>query len=139
LERQKYCQNASVRKIFDDVEAIRNAIYKKLQDGVSLTSSDVKEIVSSIVFSDIIKQEAEEAARKAAEDKMTLGKYIDLFVGQIKSGERLTEKGTLFAPATILAVKQACEMLKDLSAKAGSGCHPQFGFGQVFAWSQSGP
>lgn len=50
---------------------------------------------------------------------MTLGKYIELFVRQIQSGERLTEKGTLFASATILAVKQACERLKDFEEFKG--------------------
>lgn len=123
MERQKYCKDEHVRKIFSDVEAIRADIYKKLDAGVALTAADVREIVNYYVFSDVRKKEEEEARAKAEEEerakRVTLRQYMDQFREDAKAGRRLTEKGTRYAPGTLNAINQTCERLKKFEASKG--------------------
>ena len=91
-ERQKFCLDEKTKKIFDDVEAIRHDIYKRLDEGQALTAAQVKDIVNFHVFSEVRKQEEEEAAFVKAEEaernRVTLRKFIDQFLLDIKSGKR---------------------------------------------------
>lgn len=123
LERQKFCSNPKIRRVFDNVEDIRAAIFSKLEGGVALGADDVREIVDSFVFREQRIREAEEAAEKRRQEelerKMTLRKYIDLYRSEIKSGKRLTEKGTRFSPGTCNAVNQACERLRKFEREMG--------------------
>lgn len=121
LERVKFCKNEQINKIFEDIENIRVDIYKKLDSGIALTASDVKEIVNYYVFSDLREKEAAEAEEKARQEaeanRVTLRMFIDRFRADIKSGKRLTEKGTVYASGTINAINQACERLKKFEEK----------------------
>ena len=64
----------------------------------------MKDIVNFHVFSEVRKQEEEEAAFVKAEEaernRVTLRKFIDQFLLDIKSGKRLSDRGTLYAPST---------------------------------------
>ena len=120
-ERSKVCRDPKVAKIFDDVNNIRKEIYNKTQEGVALSAKDVKEICNYFFLSaEREKQEAEvaEAARLEAEKKrVTLRKFIDQYRKDVKSGARLTDKGTRYTAGTINGINMACERLKKFEAK----------------------
>ena len=122
-ERQKFCLDEKTKKIFDDVEAIRHDIYKRLDEGQALTAAQVKDIVNFHVFSEVRKQEEEEAAFVKAEEaernRVTLRKFIDQFLLDIKSGKRLSDRGTLYAPSTIRTIKQTCMALRKFEDSVG--------------------
>ena len=46
------------------------------------------------------------------ENKMTLAKYIDMYIEQVKSGARQTELGRNYAPSTIKSIVTAMNQWK---------------------------
>ena len=118
---EKLKQNPDVKKIFDDTDEIRSIIDGLLSTGKSLGAQDVHEIVEGVVYREIHDQQKaaeEEAARKEAEAKrMTLAKYIDMYISQIKSGARMTDKSRKYAPSTIRAIVTAMNQWKAFQKK----------------------
>ena len=46
-------------------------------------------------------------------ERMTLARYVDLYLTQIADGTRQTDKGTNYSPNTVRAVKQAMTQWKE--------------------------
>ena len=98
-------------KLNKKIIKIQDAINYKLESGVELSIDQVKEICDNIIYAEEREEEARlaEETRLAAERarKMTLSKYIKLFIEQIENGDRQTEKGTNYAKSTVRSIKQA--------------------------------
>lgn len=89
-----------------------------------LTSDYMKEIIESCVLAEEI---AQEQAKIEKANKMTLMKYIDMYVEQCKSGGRSTYLGGNFSPNTIKAINVAVNKLKDFQIK----CKREYDFEDV--------
>lgn len=120
-EMKKYSANSVIMKALSDAEEIRLTINKKLDDDIVLDKDDVREIINSVVYRQQIEDEAEaEAERQKAEaeaNRMTLSKFIDLFIEQAKSGARLTDKGCRYASSTVRSIVTAMNQWKAFQEK----------------------
>lgn len=101
-------------------QEIAKAIQSQLDVRVKLDAESAKKIIDDIYYreerlAEAAKLEAERQ-KAEAENRMTLRKFIDKFRKDIRTGARLTDKGTLYAPGTINAINQACERLKKFEA-----------------------
>jgi len=95
---------------------IESAINSITDAGTKLDTESARKVIEDIFYRDEREAEAArmEAERIAEEEskRVTLRKFTDKFRKDIKSGARLTDKGTLYAPGTVNAINQACERLK---------------------------
>ena len=103
-------------ELFAKLDAIEKALNFQLDQGVNLTNEQAREIIDNIVFAEEIaaKKAAEEEARRLAEEakKMTLNKFIDQYLKDIKAGRRQSDRGKAFAPATVIAINQTMTQFK---------------------------
>ena len=115
------------RELFAKLDAIEDAIEKKISDGVKLSSKDVQEIIEYIVYREAREDEARkaaeaaaaEAARKAAEEeanRMTFNKYFRLYVQQIENGERQSCRGMDYSPNSIRNIRDSLRRWEDFQA-----------------------
>jgi integrase len=117
-----YRSSEDAKPMFEKLDAIDHAISYQIKQGVDLTYDQVKEIIEGIVFAEEIaaKKAAEEEARRLEEEakKMTLNKFIDQYLKDIKSGRRQSDRGKAFAPATVIAINQTMTQFKGFQKKA---------------------
>ena len=103
--------------LFTKLDKISDSIDAILCRGEMISQEKVKEIIDQIVFSEVYEEELQkemerlmalerEKEEEARRKRMTLNKYIDLYLEQAKSGARKTLKGTNFAEGTIKAIRQ---------------------------------
>lgn len=115
------------RELFAKLDAIEDAIEKKISDGVKLSSKDVQEIIEYIVYREAREDEARkaaeaaaaEAARKAAEEeanRMTFNKYFRLYVQQIENGERQTYRGLNFSRNSFRNIRTSMRKWEEFQA-----------------------
>ena len=120
-EYRVYYKNPQFKKIFDDTDEIRNTIDQLIDDGKIVDKDSVRKIISDIIYRDereATEAAAEEAARQEAEaNRMTLAKYIDMYISQIKSGARMTDKSRKYAPSTIRSIVTAMNQWKAFQKK----------------------
>lgn len=95
---------------------IESAINLLTDAGTKLTSEQARKIIEDICYKEERKDQAEreEAERLLSEkeNKMTLAKYIDMYIEQVKSGARQTEQGRNYAPSTIKSIVIAMNQWK---------------------------
>lgn len=95
---------------------IESAINSLTDAGTKLTSEQARKIIEDICYKEERKDQAEreEAERLLSEkeNKMTLAKYIDMYIEQVKSGARQTEQGRNYAPSTIKSIVTAMNQWK---------------------------
>ena len=93
------------------MEEIRKALEATETRKKPCTKEEAVKIVNDVINKEEIEAqrrlEEEEAARKAAEQKMTLNKFIAQFLKEISNGSRKTDRGTPYALGTIKAAKTA--------------------------------
>lgn len=115
--------NPEIKKIFDDTDEIRRVIDGKISAGDALTAKDVREVIDAIVYADIHEQKRkEEEERRLAEEranKMTLTKFIDIYLEQIASGARQTDKGTNYSNNSVKSIKTSLMQWKEFQNDAG--------------------
>lgn len=108
------------KEIYSVLDQISNDLEAEFSKGIALTTAQASKIVDDIIYAEQRKKDAEEAeaaaAAAAAEKKVTLRKFIDQYRKDIKSGARMTDKGTLYSPGTINGINMACERLKKFEA-----------------------
>ena len=121
-------KNSPVGKpIFAKLNEIEAAIDDKVAGGVVLTAKDVAAIVDNIVYREAREEEARIAAEKAAEEearkraaeeakRVTLSKYIDMYIREIETGARQTDRGVNYSPNTVKAVRTALTQWKEFQA-----------------------
>ena len=111
-----YAQSESGSFIITKTEEIRTAIDSRLREGKALTTNDVRKICDEIIYrEERDEQLRQEEARRLAEaeaKRMTLSKYIDLYIQQIFSGARQTDKGSNFAYGTAKSLRESMTVWK---------------------------
>ena len=102
--------------VMKKLEKIRKRIDSLLDRNIAVTKEQVAQIVDEIVYEDereLERQKAEEEARrKAEENRVTLNKFIAMYILQIENGARQTERGRNFAPSTVKSIKSALNQFK---------------------------
>lgn len=97
--------------LFSKLDAIEQLLEAQLKDKVALTSEQAREIIDSVAFAearDAKERKLVEMKRQEAESKkMTLNKFIKLYIQQISDGSRQTDQGRNYAASTIKSIKQA--------------------------------
>ncbi|MBO5815591.1 MAG: phage integrase SAM-like domain-containing protein [Bacteroidales bacterium] len=98
-------------KIFSKLEKIERALNSLLEQDVIITAEQMTGIIDNIAFEEereVERKKAEEEARKIAEaNRMTLNKFIAMYIEQISNGARQTERGLNFAFSTVKSIKSA--------------------------------
>ena len=98
------------------MDAIKRSLDAALKRDTLLTKEEMREIIESIVYAEAReaqKKKEEEKAKKAAEAKrMTLNKYIKMYIEQVSNGSRQTEQGRNYAYTTVKAIKQAMKQFE---------------------------
>lgn len=97
--------------IFGKLAKIERALNSLLEQDVVITAEQMTQIIDDIAFEDereLERQKAAEEARKIAEaNRMTLNKFIAMYIEQISNGARQTERGMNFAFSTVKSIKSA--------------------------------
>lgn len=97
--------------IFGKLAKIERALNSLLEQDVVITAEQMTQIIDDIAFEDereLEKQKAAEEARRIAEaNRMTLNKFIAMYIEQISNGARQTERGMNFAFSTVKSIKSA--------------------------------
>lgn len=111
-----YAATESGSFVVEKTEEIKAAIDSRLKQGKAVTAKDVKKICDEIIYREereeqIRKEEAKRLAEAEAK-RMTLSKYIDLYITQIFSGARQTDKGSNFAHGTAKSLKESMTVWK---------------------------
>ena len=110
-------------KIFSKLEKIERALNSLLEQDVIITAEQMTGIIDNIAFEEereLEKKRAEEEARKIAEaNKMTLNKFIDLYLEQIIEGTRQTEKGRNYADGSIRSIKATMAQFRYFQESVG--------------------
>ena len=111
-----YAQSESGSFVVAKTEEIRTAIDSRLREGKALTTNDVRKICDEIIYrEERDEQLRQEEARRLAEaeaKRMTLSKYIDLYIKEIFSGARQTDKGSNFAYGTAKSLRESMTVWK---------------------------
>ena len=106
-----YIQSESGSYIMTKLEEIRTSVASRLREGKALTIDDVKKICNEIIYrEERDEQLRQEEARRLAEaeaKRMTLSKYIKLYIEEIFSGARQTDKGSNFAYGTAKSLRES--------------------------------
>lgn len=98
------------------LKAIENALDNSLNSDKPISKEEMREIIDRIAYAEA--REAEQkrkeakAKKEAEEQRMTLNKFIDLFLEEIQKGSRKTSRGTNYAQGTIKAAKTALKQFK---------------------------
>lgn len=121
LARNKYCEDAQIARAFEMMEEINNLVYDKLKAGVELKPADARALVDSVVLAEVkerkAKEEAEAKAKAAEAKKMTLSKYIEQYLKEIKAGARQTDSGKCYSPETIRTIVTSVNQWKAFQKK----------------------
>jgi len=108
------------KALFNKLEGIESVIDFRLQEGVSLTGVQARILINKVVFAD-------EFAKREVVQKMTLNQYIDLYLKDIRSGRRQSDRGKAFAPATIGTISQALKPFAGFQQAVGR----EYGFDDI--------
>lgn len=99
------------------VDAIQDELDNTLDNETPITKEEMRQIIENIAYAEAKEAEnrrKEEKAREEAEkNRMTLNKYIDLYLKQIASGGRQTARGRNFAPSSVKSIKMAMTRFKE--------------------------
>lgn len=113
---KNYSRSEDGKAVLEKCQEMQAAIDSQISAGMIPTADGVKKICEDIYYAEQRKQAELEAERKrrAEEEanRMTLAKYIDMYLAQIASGARQTDKGTNYSANTVKAVRTAMEQWK---------------------------
>ena len=108
------------QQVFAILDNIASNIEAELSKKVRLSANDVRQMCDDIIFAKQREKdrllEEEKAAKEAEAKRVTLNKFIDMFLNDIQSCKRLTEKGTKYAASTIKSIKQAMTKFKQFQS-----------------------
>lgn len=103
------------------MEKIKNALEETESKPVGITLAEFKDIILETYYKEQRAQKAkeaeEEAKAKAEAARITLNRFIDMYIEEVSNGGRQTDKGTNYAPATIKAIKASVTQFKEYQQK----------------------
>jgi len=112
---EKYKDNRDVQDVLSQAREIRDIINRKFESGQLLDKNGVRDVINQVIYRKQIEDEKrkaeEEAKRLELEKRMTLKKFFKKYITDAEKGERLTEKGTIYARGTINSLQQAYDHL----------------------------
>lgn len=97
---RRYSSEGEGKKIFQHLQDIKDNIECLLAEGENLDNDKVRRIIHKIVHKDKLPHITEVI-------KPTLNEFIREYIRDIESGARQTDKGTLYSPNTVKAIKGA--------------------------------
>ena len=128
---ENWKQSESGSFIIAKTDDIRVAIDSRLRQGKPVTVEEVKKICNNIIYreerEERLRQEEAKRLAEAEAKKMTLSKYIDLYIEQIFSGARQTDKGTNFAHSTAKSLKESMTVWKTFQSET----HRRYDFNDI--------
>ena len=99
------------KQVYGVLDVISDEIEALLSKKVAVTSTQVRQIASDVIFAAQRQREKEEEEAKAAAEaeakRITLNKFIKQYIADVESGARQTDKGTRYAASTVKAIKQS--------------------------------
>lgn len=105
------------------MDELKNALEATLTRDEGITQKEFTDIIDDVMYRearDAQKRKEEEKARQEAEARrMTLNKYIELYIDQVSNGARQTEQGRNYAYSTVKAIKQAMKQFKLFQEETG--------------------
>ena len=105
------------KEIYAILDAITAELEAEFTKGTALGTKDAKKIIENVIYAEQRKRDEEarkaEAAKDAEAKRMTLNKYISRYIAEVEAGDRQTDKGTKYAPATIKSIKQALTIFEE--------------------------
>lgn len=111
-------------KLFSYLGKLEKSINYQLEQGVALSSADVRKIVEEVVFEEErrIQEEKKENERRELERKnqLSLVQYAEKYLADLKSGARSTYKGHNFTPASIKTINNMVNRLKEYQDHCGN-------------------
>ena len=126
-----YAQSETGSFVIAKLEEIRAAIESRLKEGQTLSTNDVRKISNDIIYKEEREEQLrQEEARRLAEaeaKRMTLSKYIDLYIKEIFSGARQTERGGNFAYGTAKTFRESMTVWKTFQKET----HKTYDFNDV--------
>lgn len=116
--------NAAEKELYDDkqnsLNEIKNIIFQRTNtvDSIEIFTSEwLQSIVDEHwMLRNKIKEEQQKAIEEVA-NKETLTQYIDRYISEIESNERLTSKHTTYAKGSIKAIKASLVQFKEFQKK----------------------
>lgn len=103
-------------EVFDKLTKIESELNRHLDQGEKLTTDSARAYIDNVIYAEQKAKEEQEKeerkARKKGTEKMTLMKFVDKYLAEIKAGKRQTIKGTTYAPLTVKAINQALNQFK---------------------------
>ena len=105
------------------MDELKNALEATLTRDEGMTQKEFTDIIDDVMYREAReaqKRKEEEKARQEAEARrMTLNKYIELYIDQVSNGARQTEQGRNYAYSTVKAIKQAMKQFKLFQEETG--------------------
>ena len=105
------------------MDELKNALEATLTRDEGITQKEFTDIIDDVMYREAReaqKRKEEEKARQEAEARrMTLNKYIELYIDQVSNGARQTEQGRNYAYSTVKAIKQAMKQFKLFQEETG--------------------
>ena len=104
-------------KLATYMEDLKKELDATLNRETGISPEEFTQILDLVAYREIREKEKKDKEEAAAAEELakriTLNKFIDLFIEQISNGGRQTDKGTNYAPATIKAVKASMQQFKN--------------------------
>ena len=98
------------------MEELKTALDATLVRETGITQKEFTKIINDVIFREVRegqKLKAAEKARKESEEKrLTLNKFIKLYIKQVSDGSRQTDQGRNYAYSTIKSIKQAMKQFE---------------------------
>lgn len=102
--------------IWAKLDKLKQTLNSIMGEDTAPAKERIQTVINEIVYADVLKEQEEALAKaKAAEEearRVTLNKYMDQFLHDIKAGVRLTEKGTVFTDGSIRTIRTSAKQFK---------------------------
>ena len=105
--------------VYSVLDPINSIIETEFAKGRPLTTAQVKNIIADIVYSEHRGREENRLSIYKENSKTTLNRYISGYITDTESGQRQTEKGTVYAKSTIKSIKQALNQFESFQKETG--------------------
>ncbi len=119
----KYRNNPDVQRVLLAVSEIRFQIDARFARGEVLGCNEVRSLVGEIVYKEQIEEEkarkAEAKRREEEANRMTLDKFIDVYLDDLDKGRRVTDSGKVYGRGTLKTIRNSFTTFRNFEKKVG--------------------